>query len=159
MTTSSGAPMKLQGFRFYDAPCQWVIEKKLERVTSIGKLLEKFYDLFTPEDDVSFNPLAVAIDPEKNGDRIFGKLGSYVLVIYRRDFYVVIEKNFSNLYGPHAAQLMYKSDQTGEPIWIAILQIEGLFYSQDKLVAYLTDAIKSQSFFQTPETSETIVFP
>ena len=148
----------LHGFMYPDAPTSWVLSPAEGECISIKNLLKKFYDLFIEDEPLSYKPLAWVLDPEKEGHRIFGSHNNHILVIYRRNFYVVIEKCFGQIQGPHAARLMYKSDHTGEAVWIGVLQIEQIFYSQERMELLLTEAIKQREFYQSPETEKIIVY-
>ncbi len=148
--------MTVQPFRFADAPAHWVLAPSVTK--SIGQLLREFYDDFHPDDAHPFMPLGWVLDPEKNGERIFGKLGSFICAPYRRGFYIVIEKAFGQLFGPHACRLMYKSYQLGEPIWVAILQLSAPFAMEEKMKEALREAISTRQFFHSEQTAETQVY-
>ncbi len=148
--------MTVQPFRFPNAPAHWILAPSDTK--SIGQLLSEFYDGFYPDELQPFKPLGWALDPEKDGERIFGKLGSFICAPYRRGYYVVIEKAFGELFGPHAVRLMYKSYQLGEPIWVAILQISAPFTIQERMENELREAIRTRQFFQSEQTAETQVY-
>ena len=146
------------GFRWPNAPTQWVLAPTDEAQISLGHLLEKFYELFDFDDDITFKPLVMVRDPlDKEGKPYFGSLAQILLVMYRRGYYVLIEKDFSNIFGPHAARLHRRSER-GEIVWIAVLQVENIsFYSDEKILAAVTTAIQSHTFYQTDKTAQILV--
>lgn len=148
----------LQGFRFHDAPIEWVLAPIDPKTATLQQLLQKFYAEFDPRDDEElFRPLAFVRNPVDQELRPFYGEHEAILVAYRRSFIVTMECAYRAPYGPHAVRLLYKSWQTSELIWVAILQIEEFFFSDEKMLTALTDKISKSNFFQTPKTASTII--
>jgi len=140
------------------APAYWVLEIE-HRVMSLAQVLQRFYDEFDPEEPLSFNPLSLIYNPEKEGKRIFSFDNEQVLAaIYRKGFYVIIEKHFRLIEGPHAAFLYYRTFQVEGVVWVATLQIsDAMFYNDAAMLSALTLAIFNRDFYQSPKSAEQIV--
>lgn len=156
--------MMLQPFNSDDertAPAFWVFERVLRQM-SMRQLLQRFYDEFDANDIYTCLPISRVYNPEDKitGKRYFGFSNEQVvLFIYRRGFYVVIEKHWRLMEGPHATKLFYKSEQTKETLWVATLQLdECMFYNEDVVTNKLTEAILNRDFFQSDRTADEIIF-
>lgn len=152
-------PKVIGGFRFPNSPIQWVFDYAIHDTLTMEQLLERFYSRFIseePEDEYTYKPITFVRDPEKEGKRIYGDNTNFIVVIYPKGFHCVIEKQFREIYGPHACKLFWKNDD--ELMWVATLQICEMFFSDDKILAALATAIKKRQFFQSEETKiETLI--
>lgn len=146
----------LGGVIHSDSPYRWVLERDPD-VTTLGKLLIKFYDLFHPDDLHPFKSLGWARDPEHNGKRVYPESVHVIVVPYRKNFRIVIEKHFQLVMGPHFATLLYLTE-TRELLWIAGIQLEGLFWSDDQMQSVLVAALQNKELYQSEKTANTIVF-
>lgn len=147
----------VQGFKFHDAAITWELQAADLKVASLQQILERFYGQFDFSDLESFNPLGWARNPENKDGTLFYGLSDVIVVPFRRGFYIVIEKQYRELYGPHSARLLYKGHQCEETIWVAIMQVECYFYSDDKLRELLLAAIHEKAFYQSEHTQQQIV--
>lgn len=147
----------MQGFRFHDAPIEWVLAPVEPKVATLQQLLQKFYNEFDPSEPETHNPLGVVRNPtDKEGKKFYGE-SETIVAAYRRGFFVTIECLYREHYGPHRARLLYRSWQTGDLIWVAILQIEEFFFSDEKMLSALTRGIQESTFFQSQKTASTII--
>lgn len=147
--------LPVQGFRFHDAPITWELAPvEHERIT-LGRLLKRFYDSFDPKDIVSYRPPAFVRNPiQKNGEPAYDR--DVIVIPYYRGFRVVLEKE--GMFGPHPAYLYYYCEQVqGEVVWIATMQIEGMYYDDKVLLDEVTCAIRLKHFYQSPKSAEIIV--
>lgn len=71
-------------------------------------------------------------------------------VVYYGGFHVLVEKHFQLATGPHIAMLRYTSQQMKRAVWIATLQMECFFFSEEKIKEYMFIAIKNKSFYLNP---------
>ena len=128
--------------------------------TSAGTLLDKFNADIEPDEPLTAKPLAMVLNPEKDGRRyLFSSVVSDVwLVVFRGNFCVVVEKNIRTMTGPHVAKLKYKSYQTGQIFWIATMQIENcMFFSEDQIQMYLHTQIMRREWYISPKSRKDII--
>ena len=145
-------PLELWGFKFPDAPTKWVLEKVDPEFITLGRLLAKFYENLSYDPE----PLKWVRDPlTPEGNPYYGD--AVIVVLYPRNFYIVIEKQFGELYGPHAARLFYRSYTTKEIFWIAIVQITEMFHSDERLKLSLASELAAKNLYQCNVTAEIIV--
>src|SRR5687768_4104023 len=131
-------PLRLQAFKYADSPIEWELAPVDSEVTSLGQLLQRFYTLFDRHDVVTFNPLAWHRNPiQANGEPLYS--GDNILVLYRRGYHVRIEKE--GMFGPHPAFLYYRCQEVEDTLWLATLQISGMYYDDDLLRGEITAAI------------------
>lgn len=141
------------------APAFWVFERDIKEC-SLRQLLQRFYDDFDPEEELTYKPLSMVYNPETaDGKRIFSFDHDQVAVfVYRRGFYCVLEKHYHSIEGPHTVMLYYRSYQVHDVVWVATLQMdEAMFYDEDKLKSRLTEYIKQHEFYQSDKSGEIII--
>ncbi len=144
----------VQGFRFPNSPIRWVLEYAINKAVTMEQLLQRFYDLFSEEDEHPFAPLAFVRDPEEEGRRIYG-YENVIVAPFRREYYCVITKQLGDIYGPHPCRLYMRNGS--ETLWIAILQISEMFYSDERMLNLLKQSIKDREFYQSESTKKDIV--
>lgn len=146
-------PIELQGFKFADSPIHWELVPVDAPVRSLANRLARFTDNWK-EDSI---PKVWARNPEnKDGQKLF--FGEVILVMFSDGFHIVIDKA-SNMFGPHAARLMYRSDHVeGEVAWVAICQLSAMWHSDDKMLAALQESINAGELWQSEETAKQVVF-
>ena len=150
--------MILNGFRYNDAPHTWALVEADYEVKSIGQLLYRFYSEFDIEDPEVNKPLAFSRDPQNKDQKpIYGPYNNVVVLPYRRNFYIVVEKKYREIYGPHCARIFYKCRQIDDVVWVAILQFEAMFYNDEAILKAVTEGILSHGFYQSPQTRDEIV--
>jgi len=75
-------------------------------------------------------------------------------IIYYGGFHVLIEKHYQSVMGPHIAKLRYKSQQTKRIFWIATLQVECFYFSEEEILTYMFTAIRKRWFYLNPDDTE-----
>ena len=145
----------LRGFRFADAPVQWVLSPADPKVATLQSLLEKFME----EWQWGKKPLGWARDPvNKKGDPLLNPCANWIVAPYRRDFYITIGRSFNEIFGPHAVRLMYRPWQLeSDCVWVAVCQIRAMWHSDKRLLEAMLMAIDAGELFQSKETADTIV--
>ena len=146
----------LQGFKFFNAPMRWVLEAKEPEVTTLGQLLKRFME----EWEWGKKPLGWARNPlAPDGTPFYGDVVDVVVAPYRKNFYVVIERAFNDLFGPHCVRVFYKSHQIKDDVvWVAICQICCMWHSDEKLQAAMIEAIDAGELYQSEKTAAEIVY-
>jgi hypothetical protein len=136
------------------ATVRWVLQPPTQPIT-LSALLTKFYDLFHPDDEYPYQPLAWSRDPEEKGERIY-RHDDTVVAVYRRGYYITVSKAFRSIYGPHVTRLVLK-----HPIYKAVeiagAQLSAFFFADDAMRASLALLIQGQKFYQAPKTQDKIV--
>lgn len=147
--------IKLQGFKYADAPTCWELVPVDPPVTSLQLLLQKFY----AEWRWHHKPLGWVRNPEnKAGDLYYGPHADVIVVPCRCSFYFVLERQFNEIFGPHTMTLFYKSQYTdNELAWVAICQIHGLWHSDERMLASFLAALKSKELYQSEKTASIVV--
>lgn len=134
---------------------QVVFEENLP-VAFLGDLLVRFYQ-HNHYEYLPCLPIAVYLEtPSPNGMGSEGREPGWYFVYYRR-FLVHIEKNYESNHGPHRARLMYKAEYAPRLHWVATLQVQEFFYSEDMLMPHIFAAIMHRKFYQTPMDAQRIV--
>lgn len=126
------------------------------QLTCAGDLLDKFNSAIDPADPITAKPLASVLNPENKGIR-YHPFEDVWLFFYRQGFRVHVIKHFRWVSGPHPCRLYYQSWQTRQIFWIATLQIEAMFYSEDAIQMNLTLAILDHQFYIADKSRKTIV--
>ncbi len=132
------------------------VETKDIEITSAGHILRRFNEDFDPEDPITAKPLGSTLNPEVGGRRIFPYEDVWIF-LYRAGFRVHVIKHHRYVSGPHACRLYYRSWQTKQLFWIATLQIEAMFYSEDAIGMQLTIAILEKQFYIAPKSEKLLV--
>lgn len=145
----------LGGVIHRDSPFRWVLEREPD-VTTLGKLLTKFYDFNENDESCPFKPLGWARDPEHEGKPVYGHNVHVILAPYRKNFRIVIEKHFQSVTGPHFAKLLFQTEFQ-ELLWVAGVQLDGLFWSDDTMRTVLVAALQNKELYQSEKTANTIV--
>ncbi len=143
------------GFKFADAPIRWELVPRDYEVISCLALLRKFRQ----EWRWFKKPIAWARNPEKDGVPMLSQcLSDVIISIYPKGFYIRIDRLGNEIFGPHPAKLYYRADQKkGEVAWVAIVQIEAMWHSDDRMLAALNHGIKNKQLWQSDQTAETYV--
>lgn len=150
-TTLEPEPLDIGGFKFDAAPARWALAPADPEVITCLKLLRNFYR----EARWWRKPKVWARNPEKEGVPMFGNK-DIIIALYGRNFYITIERK--DLFGPHPARLFYRSYQfPKEFAWVAIVQIEGMWFGDERLLKALNYEIRNRNFYQSDETAETPV--
>lgn len=147
--------MDVQGFRFHDAPIQWALEPVDCKLASCATLLAKFLEEWSYDQ----KPLAWARNPvDKDGRPYYEPITDWIVAPYRRNFRLVIERQFGEMFGPHPVRLYYESWQIpGELAWIAICQIRAMWHSDDRMLLAVQEAVNAGELYQSEKTAETLV--
>lgn len=153
--------MMIQPFNSGDehtAPAYWVLETQYRQL-SLAQMLQRFYDDFDPTEPLTYDPLGVVYNPEDaNGKRFYSFDNEQVVVFaYRRGFYIVVEKHWRYMEGPHSTKLFYKCHQIKDTIWIATLQLNGMFYNEEAMLSAVILAVINQEFYQSEKSANEIV--
>jgi hypothetical protein len=136
---------------------QVLIETRDLDFLSTRSLLDRFYSDFDPDDLATYKPAGMALNPEVRGGRVF-MFDDVWLVVYRRNFRVLVIKHSRYASGPHAARLQYVSYQTGDIYWIATLQISGvMFYSMEGIQGALIQGCLTRDFFIADKSLKDLV--
>lgn len=157
--------MDLRGFRFDNAPWQWSLQPADCKVASLAHLFRRW------KEDVAYNSCPLLLkQPDKSnayllrdplnadGKPYYDPCTNWVVIAYRQNFYIVIEKQYHEMFGPHPARLFYRSYQLEDEIcWVAIAQLNFMWYSDEKLLIAVREAIQAEEFYQSERTGETIV--
>lgn len=110
-------------------------------LSSCGVMLDKFNDDIDPTEPLTAKPLAMVLNPTGKDGRWFPWFDAWVIV-FRGNYYVVIEKHPRYVSGPHKAKLKYKSYQTGQVFWIATFQMcDCMFYNEELISIRVFNAV------------------
>jgi hypothetical protein len=120
-------------------------------VVFLGDLLAKFYQ-HNYYEYAPVQPIAVHMEAGETEGREEG----WWFVYYHR-FLIHIEQHYSSKWGPHIARLLYKSEYAPRIHWIATLQIQAFFFSEEELSLHLFSAIRHRRFFIAPFDAKRIV--
>lgn len=157
--------MDLSGFRFDSSLWRWTLEPVDLRVTSLQTLLATF----TEDWKYDYHPILLRQpdgtngylirDPaDKNGEPYYDPLTNWIYLQYRRGFYITIERQYREIFGPHPARLFYRSwQQPGEIIWVGICQVSAMWHSDERMFKGLQESVNEGGFYQSPKTAETII--
>lgn len=118
----------------------WIIQ--LESVTNLISREDSLKRYYLHNTDIE-RPIACHLET----DGVLREKGWW-LVMYR-SYFVFVEK-FS-MFGPHRAKLFYRSEQLQHSFWIATLQIECFFESQEPLTLQVLTATNKQQWYQHPK--------
>lgn len=80
-----------------------------------------------------------------------------IRVQYGYGYFVVVERGFKLLSGPHRAQLFRSSPTNEDGIWLGTLQLDGAFYDDKGIKKQLRLAIKQKEYWASDESEEEIV--
>jgi hypothetical protein len=147
--------MIVQGFRYDDSPAGcWELSTDY-KFTSLQQLLAKFYEEWQWSPDF----LGWARDPvNKDGQPEFDPVTNWIVAPCRRRFYITIERQFKEMFGPHPMRLMYRSDQVDNEIcWVAICQLNGMWHSDERIKAAAIDAINTKQLYQSERTAQELI--
>lgn len=145
--------MDLEGFQYENAPWVWSLAPVEHEVTSMGQLVDRFYENFS----YSAKPLAWARNPVHPSEGTLYYSGDVIVIPYSSNYYVVIEKAHREIFGPHRTKLLYKARQVNETYWVATLQLEAMFYSDERMLIVLTQAITDRQFYISDYSKKIIV--
>lgn len=127
-------------------------------LSSCGAMLDRFNNDIDSDDPCTAKPLGMVLNPTGRNDQRFWQYNDVWVLVYRNNFFVVIEKHNRYVSGPHRAMLKYKSEQTGKVFWIATLQItECMFYSQEKVSALILDAVVNKLWYLSDRSKKDLV--
>ncbi len=146
---------ELAGFRFDNAQTKWVLEDRITKVKTLKQLLDEFYTEHS-DSEPPYKPLGWIRDPEQEGRRIYGDTTTVIMAPYRRGYYIVIEKQFQLIQGPHAARLYWKHPDGGV-VWVAIMQLQCMFYSDERMQSLLLTLLESREFYQSDKTAAIVI--
>lgn len=131
-------------------------ETKDIEYTSAGDLLGRFEEDINSDDPITAKPLGSVLNPERSGIR-YHPFEDLWVFFYRRGFRIHIIKHTRWATGPHACRLHYKSWQTNKIYWIATLQIEAMFYSEDAIQMNLTLALLDHQLYISDRSRKDII--
>jgi hypothetical protein len=145
--------MDVEGFLFENAAWRWELAKVDMEVCSMGQLVERFKENYS----YSAKPLAWVRDPinPTEGKPWYGD-ENVIIVAFPGRFFVKIEKAHREMFGPHRTKLFYKAYQVEESYWLATLQLEAMFYSDERMLIALTQGI-TNGFYISEYSSKIIV--
>lgn len=146
--------VKVQGFLHEDSPFVWFFEKNY-RTCRLSYLLERFYDQFDYKDIESFTWLSWIRDPKIQDKPLYSE--EKILVIFRRNFYITIERHFRYVSGPHITQLFYRCEQIQDTVWVATLQSSGMFFKDSALQDDLRTNLVERNFYHSLKSAEAII--
>lgn len=131
-------------------------ETKDQEYTCAGDLLDKFNGEIDPNDPITAKPLGNVLNPETKGVR-FHPFEDIWVFFYRRGYRIHVIKNVRYASGPHACRLHYRSWQTHKIYWIATLQIEAMFFSEDTVQMNLTLALLDHQLYISDRSRKDII--
>jgi hypothetical protein len=145
--------MDVEGFLFEDSAWRWELARRDMEVSSMGQLVDRFNENYS----YSAKPLAWSRNPVNptEGTPWYGD-EQVIIVPFPGRYFVKIEKAFNNLNGPHRTKLFYKAYQVPETYWLATLQLEAMFYSDERMLIALTQGI-TDGFYISERSSKIIV--
>lgn len=154
---STGEPLGLDvaGFKFDDSEAaRWELVPADMQVTTPAVLLRQFRKEWRWWIK---KPVAWVRNPEdREGHSIYGT--DVIVVVYPRNFYIVIERYHREIFGPHPARLFYRSWQVlEETAWIAICQLQIMWHSDERMFKALTHEIRNRNFWHSEATAKEIV--
>lgn len=152
MTPKPFESIDLQGFRYDDSQAgRWELVRELE-YASLQQLLKKFRQEWRWWIK---KPMGWARDPERKESTCV-EMG-LILVLYSKGFHVEIRRHH-NILGPHPARLFYHSHQDPALFtWVAVAQLEALWYSDERILRALNNAVRNKEFWHSDKSSQTLV--
>jgi hypothetical protein len=145
--------MDLEGFQYENAPWVWSFQPIDYDVASMGQLVARFNENFS----YSAKPLAWVRNPVRATEGTAYYQDDVIVIPYSSNFYVLIEKAYREIFGPHRVKLLYKAYQVPETYWLATLQLCVSYYSDDDLLIALTQAITNNEFYISERSAKIIV--
>ncbi len=139
-----------------------------ERIT-LGDLLDKFYHLHIIEESDYWKARREEIVPGRMVTPAAFKLiknqnsalseEKYWIAIFYGGFHVCINAHGKKSFGPHQAQLWFRSHTTNQFHWIATLQLCVAFYSEKSMKEALMTACEAKEWFISTHDRKAVIIP
>lgn len=124
----------------YKVPFNLSVEENRTELVSVGTLLDEFHEWCR-----GTNPSPLILNPEIRGQTIWPRQDVWI-GIFSKGYYVKVERNQRNSFGPHTAKVFY-SDTNNRGSWLATAQIETPFLNKEEMHRAIKRAITRCRFF------------